>query len=243
MGAWGSTQPGAPQSPRRIMGDCGTGYLIGLTAGVLWQIRQGLRGEKVMMKKGLFRTTAGFVKHRLRKSLRPATRFATWTFWFSFHNVLLLRYRGVDDMLNPILAAGFIPITARLLSKKRYTYWLSNKKRAKRFGQGFLGSHQSRRWHRKWKRKFVWSCFFLATLEGVIGAYKFILAEPYGDELVMMFGEEDEMEEDREDYLPFNDAFNWLDTNDEDDDEEELSELESYLVQWRALGLPATWLE
>jgi len=244
MGAWGSTLPGIPQSPRRVIGDTGTGYLIGLSVGVLYQIREGIMAEKIMMKKGLFRTSTQFFKYRLRKSVRPAIRFGNWTFWFSLHNVMLLAWRGVDDMLNPIFAAGLMPIVGRFLSKKRYTFLLTNKKRSKRLGQSFLGSHQSRRWHKKWKKKFMWSCAFLATLEGVIGIFRWINGDSFADEVALKFGEPDIEAEEQDDYLPFRDRLSWME---EDDDlppgSDDGTPLDRYMRQWRVAGLPPTWLE
>jgi hypothetical protein len=122
-----------------------------------------------------WKTSAYIIRFRLRRASKPAIRFGKWTLWFSVGNLLMEIVRGVEDIFNPIAAAGLMGLLGRI-RKKRNVLTFPSKKRARRT-KIFWGSHSKRKFHKKWKRRAVWTAIFLASLEGAIAGFQWWMSD------------------------------------------------------------------
>jgi len=152
--------------PVRLASDCGGGYVIGLTFGFLKRtyngIRKGRRIEKIV-RSGPTSMIAYLLRfHWRKKMLRPARRFARWTLFFAFYECSFIYLRGgVDDIINPVMAGGFVNLTKRYRRR-----WKMTQRTKYPFTSLLTGTHTNRRWFRRFKRRFTAGALFLALIEG-----------------------------------------------------------------------------
>jgi len=192
---------------RRIVTDSGTGFLIGLVGSTIFFSIRAARKD-FWKHRGLYHSINVFFKRRTKKRIfKISAAFGRWTLLFSFYDCAIATARGVDDVISPILAGGLLNSTNHFFKKSRKLVFPNPRRKSST--KFFLGSIFNRKWHKGWKRRFVYGCIFLGVIEGLSTAYGYLakgddalyVYEPFGEppleNLEAMMREEYEEEQKR----------------------------------------------
>jgi len=205
--------------PKRVLLDCGAGYILGTFAGWLFSFVGARRRKRSFLStyhkgQGLRPLTSILVRRFHTGRRRAALGFARWTFGFSFFDCLWGTARGVADPLNPVLSVMSVSFFYRTL------HWTTTKARFKRRRwrkHFFAGPANRRKWHRKWKRNLLVTGMFMAGIEG-----SFMFSSLFDFDLDLS----DDIEELTEPWLDDD----WIDWRDENEESEEYMDRGNIIV-------------
>jgi len=188
--------------PSRIAHDCGAGFLIGFVGSTLFFSVRYARKEK-WKHQGLRRPARWMFRRSRKRIMRISALFGRWTFLFSFWDCTFMNARGVDDIINPIIAGGFVGLSNYIIRRSRL-HWFPSPRRYSRTRM-FVGSRVNRKFHRGHKRKMIFGIVFLTVIEGLSTGFQYWMRK--GDEALYVYepwGEppvddiEEEMEDEKE---------------------------------------------